>query len=173
MALRGNGTLRADPRVSSSAEDVAHVFFSFFFYFSIINIAFPRFFRTCARIIKRTRRKRFEFDRQRDGKEGGRGRTRARRTAFAVVQKEQPNAFNAYYQSSIHKRADTLRGVSLKSNVESCKELLRSITSITRSATSERWAPGVSGKKGTGGECIPILRGCYYEGAKQSRARGG
>ncbi|KAL0124010.1 hypothetical protein PUN28_006076 [Cardiocondyla obscurior] len=30
---------------------------------------------------------------------------RARRTAFAVVRKEQPNAFNAYYQSSIHKRA--------------------------------------------------------------------
>lgn len=34
VALRGNGTLRADPRVSSSAEDVARGIFFFFFLFT-------------------------------------------------------------------------------------------------------------------------------------------
>jgi len=37
VALRGNGTLRADPRVSSSAENVARVLFSFLFTFPLTN----------------------------------------------------------------------------------------------------------------------------------------
>lgn len=104
------------------------------------------------------RRKRFELDRMIRKA----GRTRARRTAFAV-RKEQPNAFNAL--SIKHTQAsDTLRGVSQKSNVESCKELLRDITSITRSATSERWGlGGVSGKKGNE-RSTPTLSEYYYEG---------
>lgn len=55
VALRGNGTLRADPRVSSSAEDVARGFFSF----SSILFHYQTGDRGPARTVKRTRRKRF------------------------------------------------------------------------------------------------------------------
>jgi len=156
VALRGNGTLRADPRVSSSAEDVARSFFSLLFHHKH-KIAFPRFFRTCAKIVKRTRRKRFEFDRRCDVRIAaeGKGRTWARRTAFAVVRKEQPNAFNAYYQSSIHKRA-TRFAASLKKVKSS---LAKNYYAVDHEKRDER-TMGSGGYRQEGHEwcTIPILR---------------
>lgn len=89
-------------------------------------------------------------------------RARARRTAFAVVQKEQPNAFNAYYQSSIHKRATPLRNVSQKLTLNPAKNYHTQYTSITRSATSERWARGCPARRAWEAN-VPILRRCYMK----------
>lgn len=179
VALRGNGTLRADPRVSSSAEDVARGFFFFFLfslYFSIIKreIAFPR------GPSKGREGNASEFNRRRDGKVGGSGsgrggRTRARRTAFAVVRKEQPNAFNAYYQSSIHKRA-TRFVASLKKVTSSLAKNYYAVYNINvdHEKRDER-TNGLGGCPASGARaaCIPKSYEDTTARAKQPRASGG
>lgn len=116
MALRGNGTLRADPRVSSSAEDVARIFC---YFFTIKReITFPNSF---ARYMR--------------GSSKGREGNASSLTGNAMVRKEyidgkgreheleEPRSpsyeknsqmlSTQYYQSSIHKRA-TRFAASLK-----------------------------------------------------------
>lgn len=127
----------------------------------------------CARIVKRTRRKRFEFDRRRDDKEGGKGKDHElleepRSPSYEKnSQMLSTHIINQAYTSERH----ASRRLSKNSNVESCKELLRSITSITRSATSKRWAHRMSGKWGTERRMVPILCGCYCEKKNKATAR--
>jgi len=52
--------------------------------------------------------------------------TSSKNRARRRTKKEQPNAFNAILSIKHTQASDTLRGVPQKSNVESCKELLRS-----------------------------------------------
>lgn len=78
--------------------------------------------------------------------------------------KEQPNAFNAILSIKHTQASDTLRGVPQKSNVESCKELLRStyIYNVDHEKRDERTI-------GTGGYPARKARGRrihqFYENA--------
>jgi len=131
------------------------LFFHLLFYYQTWDHVLANSFARNVRIVKRTRRKRFEFDRQRDGKEGmdEKGREHElEEPRSPSYEKNSQMLSTQYYQSSIHKRA-TRFAASLKkvtSNLAKNYYVVPiHITSITRSATSERWARGVSGKKGT------------------------
>lgn len=157
MAFRGNGTLRADPRVSSSAKNVEYAFsFSLFSLFTFPFIKWD---------ISRSRDSFAHAQGSLKGCEGNassltsdaiEGKGEKERETYELLEEPRSPSYeknsqmlsthiiNQAYTSERH----ASRRLSKKSNVESCKEF-RSITLITRSATSERWARGMSGNRGT------------------------